>query len=94
MQKKVGWKYEGRVSPAAMLVVFAIVGRSGFANPSESCLPPILSLPRLNVLSDLGKLAFSQRLAGFHTTSRTHVGVARKGVLDDVLIHVRRIWGL
>jgi len=58
LQKKVGWKYEGRVSPAAMLVVFAIVGRSGFANPSESCLPPILSLPRLNVLSDLGKLAF------------------------------------
>ena len=59
MQKMVGWKYEGRVSRAVMLVVFAIVARSGFANPSESCLPPILSLPRLNVLSDLSKLAFT-----------------------------------
>lgn len=59
MQKMVGWKYEGRVSRAAMLVVFAIAARSGFANPSESCLPPILSLPRLIVLSDLGKLTFT-----------------------------------
>ena len=52
LQKMVGWKYEGRVSRVAMLVVFATVARSGFVNPPESCLPPILSLPRLEVPSD------------------------------------------
>jgi len=59
LQKMVGWKCEGRVSRAAMLVVFATVTRSGLANPSENYLPPILSLPRLNVLSDLDRLAFT-----------------------------------
>src|SRR4051794_31990182 len=75
-----------------MLNVFEILACSGSVSLSESCLPPILSLPRLDVLSTW-QVSLHRDWDGFHT-SQTHVGVAREGVLDDLLVHLRRIWSL